>query len=158
MNGKTIMLSIMAISAILTLTMTTSTFAEPPHNIQSFEDLNPLLDEASGLLGILFNNVDILSDHIDDLESNTGKIYVNRHAEFTDGQSTKEFLVSCDEGDVATGGGFNTSSNNHTVKRSQPSPDETGDTPNAWLVSLRDLDTTPGNSIEVHVVCMDITP
>ena len=91
-------------------------------------------------------------------ESTTSNVYVNTHAEFTDGKPSKEFSVSCNDDDLATGGGFSTSSNGHTVKRNQPSLDENDNTPNAWLVSLTNLDAISENYVEVYVVCLDIVP
>lgn len=72
-----------------------------------------------------------------------------------------EFVVECDSGDVATGGGYFTPGpDNVYVQLSEPYPGglDVHEAPTGWHVTLWSNLTTAGAATSAYAVCLDVTP
>src|SRR5439155_19200054 len=66
--------------------------------------------------------------------------------------SRSDGSVSCDPGDMATGGGFQGDDGLVTVDQSYPS------SPSSWTIHAQNNASTHTSTAPVYVVCADVTP
>ncbi|QMU55255.1 MAG: hypothetical protein GKS07_10385 [Nitrosopumilus sp.] len=111
-----------------------------------------------------FDGTSWVCDMANDVSSISDQIYSYKERVPSDEENMQKILP-CHEGDIILSGGFTTTSRDVIVQRNQVSHDGGINPPgggfyssDSWIISLRNLETSPGNYFDVAITCLDLTP